>query len=111
MEGFILSLSVLRGRAVKAVKAPRGWENQGLSSCSLCLRTPPQKKNTKKYLCVSIGVEPDDGRYGDVVGFAASHSGVGFLLPLVLFPRVIGKVSQSLPGSTVKGKIFRYKTC
>ena len=44
MEGFI-SLSVLRGRAAKAVKAPRGWENQGLSSCSLCLRTPlPTKK-------------------------------------------------------------------
>ena len=43
MEGFI-SLSVLRGQAAKAVKAPRGWENQGLSSCSLCLWTPPPTK-------------------------------------------------------------------
>ena len=33
-----------RGWAAKAVKAPRGWENQGLSSCSLCLRTPPIQK-------------------------------------------------------------------
>ena len=43
-HGGVISLSVLRGRAAKAVKAPRGWENQGLSSCSLCLWMPPPTK-------------------------------------------------------------------
>ena len=60
MEGFI-SLSVLRGRAAKTVKAPRGWENQGLSSCSLCLRTPPPTKKVS----VNHALQTLDGRETD----------------------------------------------